>query len=75
MDKKVLGEYDAEEDAQIIKEFDLEDATNKGIAEGRIEGRKSGIKETAKNMLNRKFDIKTISDITGLTFKEIEALK
>ena len=75
MDKKVLGEYDAEEDAQMIKEFDLEDATNKGIAEGRTEGRKSGIKETAKNMLKDKLNIESIMKYTGLSKKEIEALK
>lgn len=50
-----------------------------GIKKGKKEGIDEGIKETketiAINMLNRKIDIKMISDVTGLSEDEIEKLK
>ena len=60
---RVLGEYDAEKDAEFIRNYDLKHAEEKGI------------RKTAKNMLNKKYDIKEISDITGLTEEEIKNIK
>ncbi len=39
------------------------------------EGKEEGIKETANNMLKKKFDIKDIIDITGLSESEIKELE
>ena len=46
----------------------------KGRKAGIIEGKKSGIMETAKKMLKKKMDIKLISEITGLSDKQIMML-
>ena len=46
----------------------------KGRKAGIIEGKKSGIMETAKKMLKKKIDIKLISEITGLSDKQIMML-
>ena len=57
------------------KEEGLELGKAEGLAQGKAEGKAEGIAEVAKNMLKKEMDIKTISEITGLTEKEIEALK
>ena len=78
-DGKVLGEYNEEEDAEFIKNFDLAYAKEEGIVEGKAEGEKAGIMksklETARNMLKDKLDIKTISKYTSLTPNEINSIK
>ena len=74
-DSKVLGEYDEEEDAEFIKNFDLAYAKEEGKAEGEKAGIMKSKLETAKNMLKKKFSIKDISEITGLTSSEIESIK
>ena len=60
-------------------EEDFDKQINTSREAGIKEGRKSGIKEnkieTAKNMLKDNLDLNTISKYTGLTIKEIEALK
>ena len=40
-----------------------------------MQGRKEGIKQTAKNMLKENMDAKIISKVTGLTMEEINELK
>ena len=67
------------------EDFDKQINTSReaGIKEGIKEGRKSGIKEgenkkaleTAKNLLKENLDVSLISRATGLTIKEIDALK
>jgi len=64
----------------------LDTSREEGREEGRIEGREEGRKEgrlegernkqieIAKNMLNKGLDIKMISEITGLSLKEIKSL-
>ena len=67
----------------MTKEEDEEKTRNtyfaNGIEEGRAEGKELGAlekaKETAKNMLNKNFDIKTIAEITNLSLNEIIKLK
>ena len=60
-------------------EEDFDKQINTSREAGIKEGRKSGIKERnidiAKNMLKDNLDLNTISKYTGLTIKEIEALK
>ena len=46
----------------------------KGVKEGLQKGMQKGIKETAGRMLERGFDLDTISDITGLDKKEIKKM-
>ncbi len=48
---------------------------NRREIEGRIEGRLEEKNETAKKMLEEKFDINTIIKITGLTKEELDKLK
>ena len=67
-DEEVRGIYDKINDVE-------RDAKERGIAEGLIQGKTAGIIETAKNMLADNLDIDTIIKYTGLTKKEIEALK
>ena len=47
----------------------------KGRKEGREEGRSEGIEEVALNMLKSNFKPSVISEITGLSEKEIKKLK
>ena len=57
----------------------LEKGMEKGLKEGHTKGLEEGAlnkqKEIVINMLNKNMDIKTISDITGLSTCEIEKLK
>ena len=48
---------------------------NTYIEEARQDGIKKGKSEIAKNMIKKGIDIKTISEITGLSINEIETLK
>ncbi len=45
-----------------------------GMAKGRAEGMAEGIKETARRMKSKGFDIQTIADLTQLPIDEIEKL-
>ena len=58
---------------------ELNCAKEEGIEQGKVEGRKEGIKESkiniAKKLLSMKMRIEEISEITQLTIKEIEELK
>ena len=69
----------------------IKEGWNEGHAEGKAEGKEEGLKEGREegkaegalnkqkeivlNMLNRNMDVKTISDVTGLSENEIEKLK
>ena len=66
-----------------IKAYAMKDGYNEGIEKGMEKGHAEGLEEGALNkqkeivinMLNKKMDIKTISDITGLSTDKIETLK
>ena len=60
-----------EEDREMMRNTELYYSEKKG----REEGVKENKIETARNMLKKKFDIKDIIDITGLSKSEIEKLK
>ena len=47
---------------------------SKGKKEGKKEGEKEAKRKIAKNMLDLKIDIETISQATGLTKEEIQEL-
>ena len=56
----------------------IEYARESGREEGREEGRAEGVKQNsfdiAKRMLEKGIDIETISELTGLTEKEVSEL-
>ena len=60
------------------REVGLKEGRKEGRKEGKKEGKKEGEKEAkrkiAKNMLDLKIDIETISQATGLTKEEIQEL-
>ena len=83
------GDDAMEQSVAYVKEFLKENGTtfqdrliyeknvgrDEGLAEGRAEGKKENAIETAKNMLLDKVDINKIVQYTGLSVKQIEALK
>ncbi|MCI9084461.1 MAG: hypothetical protein HFH46_02440 [Bacilli bacterium] len=70
-DRKFVGLMSEEEEAEKLQNTLISEAKEEGLAEGF----KQKEIEIAKNMLNKKMDIETISDITGLTKEKIETLK
>ena len=76
--KKELDEYDAYIDSIRSAESILDTARNEGLLKGKIEGKIEGEKTKAlaiaKNLLDV-LDTQTIALKTGLSEKEIEALK
>ena len=81
-----LAQLDDEDRTNYIKSMNterdtynqIEYARETGREEGREEGRKEGVKQNsfdiAKRMLEKGIDIETISELTGLTEKEISEL-
>ena len=67
-DEEVRGIYDKINDVE-------RDAKERGMAEGQIEGRRQEKLEIARNLLEMNLDIVSITQATGLTKNEIEALK
>ena len=80
--KLMMMEYEKKEaylyGNQIMLDEERRLGMEEGIKKGKEEGIKEGIKEnqilTAKNMKNKNMDIKLISELTGLSIKEIEEL-
>ena len=70
-DEDIIGLYHYKYVEEEVKQEQLEEATQKGISKG-IE---QGIETTAKNLLKKNMDINFISEVTGLSLKEIEKLK
>ncbi len=58
-----------------MHKYDLEKAEEKGHATGFIEGKTENTLEIAKNLLSIGISIKDIMTATGLSEKEIKALK
>ena len=63
-----------EEGRKEGKEEGLKEGKEEGIKEGREEGAKQKSFDIAKRMLEKGIDIETISELTGLTEKEISEL-
>ena len=70
-DEQIIGLYDAEKEAERIKETQLLGAERKGMEKG-IKQRNI---EIAKNMLKNSVDILDIAKYTELTVEEIESLR
>ena len=83
--KKIMSKTDADkitkkvedisQDSEFITLNDEYDKVELEKAGERNLGREEGIKGTAKKMLDKKYDIKDISEITGLSKNEIESLR
>lgn len=71
--------YDKEERDKKTKELELEYMKEKGISLGLSQGIEEGISsrniEIAQNMIKKNIDMKTISEVTGLSIEKIKKLK
>ena len=82
-EEEVQGIYLKEEQEAFIRDqikaYAMKDGYNDGLEKGMEKGLEKGAlnkqKEIVINMLNKNMDIKTISDITGLSTCEIEKLQ
>ena len=63
-----------EEGHKVGKEEGRKEGKEEGIREGREEGAKQNSCDIAKRMLEKGIDVETISELTGLTEKEISEL-
>ena len=82
--KKVLEEISQDEHEQYLAELRekyimdqkaIEDAGyDKGLKTGIAQGITQGKLQIAKKMLSKKIDLKTISELTGLSIKELKNL-
>ena len=78
----MMTEYEKKEIYQYDKQITLKEERQEGIKEGIKKGKLEGIKEgeknkaisMAKSMKAKNMDINLISEITGLTIKEINKL-
>ena len=74
----VMDKYKKREVDTYFFNKSIELDLKKAKSEGREEGKEEGIKETqismAKNMKARNMDLNLISELTGLSIKEIEEL-
>ena len=67
--------FDQENMQEMIRNTELEEATEKGVEQGIERGSQENAIQNAKNALALGLDFETISKITGLSTKEIEKLK
>ena len=78
MDKlKELGiddEFGAYYDAEIVHRKEINSARSDGKKEGKIEGKKETATSIAKSMLAKKMELPLISELTGLSQKQITML-
>ena len=74
-DDEMVYMFDQENMQEMIRNTELEEATEKGIEQGIERGSQENAIQNAKNALALGLDFETISKITGLSTKEIEKLK
>ena len=67
--------WDRAAEREYAREEGIEKGRKIGIAQGIEKGKEEGMELVALNMLKKNLDIALISEITGLTVKEIEKLK
>lgn len=60
---------------QDILEEEKEEVREIGLAEGRAQGLAEGSKDIAAKMIKKGYDLKEISELTGLALDEIEKLQ
>ena len=64
-----------EEEKEEVREIGLAEGRAQGLAEGRAEGLAEGSKDIAAKMIKKGYDLKEISELTGLALDEIEKLQ
>ena len=78
MDKlKELGlddKYGALYDSEVVHKKEINSARREGKIEGKIEGKREMTASIAKSMLEKEIDIPLISELTGLSKKQIARL-
>lgn len=74
-DDEMVYMFDQENMQEMIRNTELEEATEKGIEQGIEQGAKEKNVENAKNALKLGVTADMISKITGLSIAEIETLK
>ena len=72
--KSMNTERDTYNQIEYARESGREEGHKEGKEEGRAEGAKQKSFDIAKRMLEKGIDIETISELTGLTEKEISEL-
>ncbi len=75
LDPEIVKEIVIENEDEIIKNSIYHSGIKDGIKEGIREGISQSKIEIARNLLKKEIDIDTISEVTGLSKKEIENLK
>lgn len=61
-------------DEMAIRDYGYKEGWQNGLKDGLEQGQKNKQIEIAKKLLDKKMEISTISEITGLTIQEIEKL-
>ena len=74
-DDEMVYMFDQENMQEMIRNTELEEATESGIEKGILQGSQEKALEIAKNLLNAKMDLDSIAKMTGLSREEIEKLK
>ena len=64
-----------EEEKEEVREIGLAEGRAQGLAEGRAEGLAESSKDIAAKMIKKGYDLKEISELTGLALDEIEKLQ
>ena len=67
-------ERDRKRYIEVGKEEGRKEGRNSGLKQGRKEGISTGIKSVANKMISKKMPIELISEMTGLSKKEINKL-
>ena len=73
-DKTVIDFLTKEEEDEIIKNSYYDDGLEAGLKQGKEFGQMEEKIDLAKKMILKKIDLKDISDITGLSIKELQEL-
>ena len=73
-DINTIGLYDEEEERRRIENTKINTAEEKGVKIGIEQGASDEKKSIAKSMLSKKMDIPLISELTGLSKKQIKML-
>ena len=74
-DDKLMRAYAARDAFLVGQKMMLSREREEGIEKGKLEGLKEGQISMAKTMKSKNMDINLISEITGLSIKEIRKLR
>ena len=74
MDQKAIEDAGYDKGLKAGIEQGIKEGIKEGIKQGIKQGQKQNNLQIAKKMLNKKIDLTTISEITGLSIKELKNL-